>query len=200
SPAESIGRVREVDERAGNVSFLNRRGQFRHLPAADAVDEVGEMIAAGFSARAGALAGTEPALVAEGVLVAGREVAVRPVEDAADRIVAIEEAAAEACLVVRDPMPDLELHHLATAARLVEFERAVEDVRRLLIVVEHEVAADGGDPGRERDAKPPSRGIHLVDALVAKVTVAGVPEPVPVVVKAVPCERLRRRGSGPEVI
>src|SRR5262249_9194985 len=159
-------------------------------PAADAVDEVGEVIAAGFSAGPGALAGPEPALVAEGVLVAGREVAVRPVEDAADRIVAIEEAAAQAGLVVRDPVPDFELQHLATAARLVEFERAVEHVGRLLVVVEHEVAADGGDPGREGDAEAPARSVHLVDALVAKVAVAGVPEPVPVVVKAVPCERL----------
>ncbi len=34
-------------------------------------------------------------------------------------------------------------------------------------------------------AQAPARDVHLVDALVAQVAVAGVPEPVPVVVEAV---------------
>jgi hypothetical protein len=40
-------------------------------------------------------------------------------------------------------MPYFELQHLAMTVGLIEFERAIEGVRRLLVVVEHEVAAAG---------------------------------------------------------
>jgi len=136
----------------------------------------------------------DPALVAEGVFVARREVAIRSVKDVADRVVAIEETAADAGFVVRDPMPDFDLHHPATAVRLVEFEDAVQGVGRFLVVVEHEVAADGGHPIRESDAEPPSCGVDLMDRLVAEIPVARLPDPVPVVMKPVACERPQRRG------
>ncbi len=81
-------------------------------------------------------------------------------------------------------MADLELHHLAPAV-VVELEGAVQRVGRFLIVVEHEVAADGADLRRILHAQTPARHVHLVDALVAQIAVAGVPEPVPVVVETV---------------
>src|SRR5882762_10927527 len=189
-----------MDQPAGNVSFLDGRVQLFRLSTAHAVDEVGEMIAARLPARPGSPVGAEPALIAEAVFVALGQVSVRPVKDVADRIVAIEQAVAQAGFVVRDPMPDFELHHLATTAGLIEFECAIEGVRRLLIVVEHEVAADGGDATWEADAESPPRGIDLVHSLVAKVPVACVPDPMPVVMEAVAAERLQRRRPGPEVI
>src|SRR5262249_23631779 len=114
--------------------------------------------------------------------------------------VAREQAVAEPSFIVGDPMPHLEFHHLATTASLIELERAIEDVWRFLIVVEHEVSADGADPSGERDAEPPSRGVDLVDPLVAKVAISRVPYPVPVVVKPVATEWLHRRRTCPEVV
>src|ERR1700730_199820 len=98
-----------MDQRAGDVPFLDRRVQLFRLSTAHAIDEVGEMIAARLPVRPGLLVGAEPALIAEGVLVASGQVSGRSVKDVADRIVVIEQAAAEATFVVRDPVPDLEL-------------------------------------------------------------------------------------------
>src|SRR6267142_1821743 len=189
-----------MDQPAGNVSFLDGRVQLLRLSTTHAADEVGEMIAARLPARPGFLVGADPALVAEGVFVACGEVSVRSVKDVADRVVATEQAVAEAGFIVRDPMPDFELHHLAMAVGPIEFERAIERVRRLLVVIEHEVAADRGDAIGELEAEPPPRGIDLVYSLVAKVAVSRLPDPVPVVMKAVAGERLQRRRPGPEVI
>src|SRR5258708_22101424 len=158
------------------------------------------MIAARPSAGPGCLVGAEPGPVAEAVFVPAGQVSGRSVKDVADRVVTIEQTVAEAGFVVRDPVPDFELHHLAMTAGLIEFECATECVRRLLIVIEHEVAADRGDAPRKPDAEPPPRDIDLVYSLVPKVPVACVPEPVPVVMKAVPGERLQRRRPGPEVV
>ena len=70
-------------------------------------------------------------------------------------------------------------------AALVELEGAVQGVGRFLVVVEHEVAADGADLGRVLHAEAPAGDVHFVDALVAEIAVAVVPEPVPVVVEAI---------------
>src|SRR5580704_375309 len=115
-----------MDQGAGDVAFLDGRVQLLRLSTADAVDEVGEMIAARLPVRPGVLVGAEPALVAETVFVAPGQVSVRSVEDVADRVVAIEQAVADAGFVVRDPVTDLELHHLAMTVGLIEFEGAVE--------------------------------------------------------------------------
>src|SRR5205807_141171 len=47
---------------------------------------------------------------------------------------------------------------------------------------------------------PPAGYIHLVNALVAEVAVAGVPEPVPVVVITIAGELMDGRGTVPEVV
>src|SRR5262249_40020467 len=49
-------------------------------------------------------------------------------------------------------------------------------------------------------AESPAGDIGLMDPLVAEIAAPGVPEPVPVVVKAIPRERLQRRGAGPQVV
>src|SRR4029079_10772469 len=169
-------------------------------PAPHAADEVGEVIAARPAARSGALLRSEPALVGEGVFSAGRQVPFRSVEDVADRVAPSQQSASNPRFVVRDPMPDVELQDLSRPAGLDELEHARERVRRLLVVVEHEMAADRGDSRREPDAEAPPREIDLVHALVAEVSIAGIPDPVPVVVKAVARERLEWRRPGPQVV
>src|SRR5262249_38870038 len=48
--------------------------------------------------------------------------------------------------------------------------------------------------------QPPAGLVHLVDALVAQVAVAGVPDPVPVVVQPLAHQRLLGGGTAPQVI
>src|SRR5271166_2908189 len=52
-------------------------------------------------------------------------------------------------------------------------------VRCVLIVVEHEMSADGGDAARKLDAQSPAGNIDLVDALITQIPVARIPIPVP---------------------
>ena len=101
--------------------------------------------------------------------------------------------------VRRDPVAHFEGHHLLLAVH-VELVARAERIRRLLVVVEHELAADGADLGRVRHAEAPSGDVDFVDALVAEIAVAGVPEPVPVVMEAVLGEVALRRRPGPEVV
>src|SRR5262249_28517324 len=46
----------------------------------------------------------------------------------------------------------------------------------------------------------PARLVHLVDALVAQVAIAVVPDPVPVVVQLLAHQRLLRRRAAPQVV
>ena len=78
-------------------------------------------------------------------------------------------------------------------------------VRRFLIVVEQEMPAHRLNPARQADAEAPAGHVHLVDALVADVAVAVVPEPVPVVVDGavltgVAHRRLVRGRAAPQVV
>ncbi len=88
-------------------------------------------------------------------------------------------------------MPDLKLHHLSLAAEQFKLKRAIECVRGLLVVIKHEVAAHGRDAIGELETQSPTRYIHLMDTLVAQVTVPCVPDPMPVLMKPVAGERLR---------
>src|SRR5205823_2634473 len=56
------------------------------------------------------------------------------------------------------------------------------------------------DFGRKRNTEAPAGDVHLMDALVAHVAVAGVPKPVPVVVEAILGERLHGRGTRPKIV
>src|SRR5262245_32204300 len=138
-----------MDQRARDVSLLDGSGQRLFLAAAHARDEVGEVIVARMATRARIPVATKPALVAERVFVARGEVPIRSIKNVADRVVATEKTAADAGFIVRDPVSNLDFHHLAAAVRSVEFEDAVERVWCFLIVIEHEVAADRGHPRSE---------------------------------------------------
>ena len=82
-------------------------------------------------------------------------------------------------------------------------------VGRLPLVVIAEPAAQADDglgerragavPARARGRDQPAGDVHLVDALVADVAVAEVPEPVPVVMDQVGVIRLLRGRAEPDV-
>src|SRR5436190_4057979 len=199
-PAQAVGSIREVNQRARDVSLLDRALQLLLLSAANARDEIREVIVVRMTPWTRRPVAAEPALVAEGIFVAGGEVTLRSVINRADAVVAIQQAPADTGFVVRDPMANFDLHQLPAAVRLVEFEDAGQRVGRFLIVIEHEMSTGCGDACRKGHPEPPARCVHLVDSLVAQVPVAGVPDPVPVVVEAIPRERFQRRRPGPEVV
>src|SRR5690242_1038743 len=97
-------------------------------------------------------------------------------------------------------MPDFERNHAPLPIRQIEFKTAVEVVRCLLIVVEHEVAAHGADLIGECHAHSPSRHVYLMHALIAQVAISIGPIPVPVVVETVLGERPDRGRSHPKVV
>src|ERR1700733_14925485 len=97
-------------------------------------------------------------------------------------------------------MPDFESNHAALAVRQIEFKRAVQIVWSLLIVVEHKMSADRAYFVRKAQAHPPARQVYLVSTLVSQITIAVVPEPVPVVVEPIFCEGVLRRRSGPQIV
>ena len=66
------------------MTFSDRRTEVFLLTAADAVDEVGPEVPSAFPMRAGFLLGSDPRLV--GIVAADGKVAVRSVEDVADRV------------------------------------------------------------------------------------------------------------------
>src|SRR5262249_8365028 len=86
------------------------------------------------------------------------------------------------------------------AIRQPEIEPADEIVRRVLIVVEHEVTANRRNLGREADPECPTRHVELMHALVAEVTIPICEVPVPVVVEPVLRKGLHRSRTGPEVV
>jgi len=112
------------------MSFLNGRVQVFRPPAAHTVYEVREVVSAAVAVGSGFFVAAQPGLIARGVFVSGRQISVRTIEDVADCVVVAEKAmfaghqvsASDACLVVRNPVPDLELHHLAFAIRQIKFK------------------------------------------------------------------------------
>src|SRR5262249_27298758 len=85
-------------------------------------------------------------------------------------------------------------------AGFVEFEGAVQGVGRFLIVIEHEVPTDSAHLHGILYAQTPAGNIDLVDTLIAEIAVAGIPEPVPVVMETILAELALGSGAGPEVV
>src|SRR5262245_1649738 len=120
------------------------------------------------SLRPRLLAAAHPGFVTVGVLVAGGKVSFGAIKDVTDSVVAAEQAAlTDLGFVVADPMPDLKFHQLALAIRAVKLKCTVEGVGSLLVIVKHEVPAESGNAVGEPDTQPPTRHIHLMNALIA---------------------------------
>ena len=76
-----------------------------------------------------------------------------------------------------------------------------ERIGRLGVVSVTEPTADGHDAMRDGFlAEKPARDIDFVDALVADISRAVVPEPVPIVMEPGAARRAHRRGTAPQII
>ena len=118
-----------------------------------------------------------------------------------------DDADLRALVVVHPVAANLDGLRLGQAARF-------EDQRALGIVVQHDLrvgrvagvlvaepAAEADDARRERlRAVEPAGDVHLMDALVAHVAVAGVVVPVPIVVQLGPIQIDLRRRAAPQVV
>src|SRR5262249_1442405 len=143
------------------------------------------------SLRPGFLTAAQPGLVIVRVFITGGQVSFRAIKDVADGVVSPEQAPlTDLRFAVGDPVADFEFPHLAFATGQIKLEGTGKRVRCLLVVVEHEVTTNGRDPSGKLNIQSPSRHVHLMDTLVAQVTVAGIPDPMPVVMKPVAGERL----------
>ncbi|SPE29499.1 hypothetical protein SBA2_450115 [Acidobacteriia bacterium SbA2] len=216
--ADAVGSVSQVQQRGGIVALLDGRVQFFLLAALDAVDEVPPVVAAGLGVGPGFLFLAEPGLV--GIVSVHGHIALRAIEDVANgilrsfalgasfrgvaqcrgHIAAAESRRADFRLVIRNPVAYFELHHAPLAVRHIELPGHVERVGRLLVVIEHEVPADGRNLVRKLHSQAPTRHVEFVDALVADVSVPRVPDPMPVVMEPVLAERLHGRRACPEVV
>ena len=74
-------------------------------------------------------------------------------------------------------------------------------VGRLAVVDVTESAADANDTlGQLILAQAPAGDIHLVNALIAQVAVAVIPNPVPIIMQMFAHERLDGRRTAPEIV
>ena len=70
----------------------------------------------------------------------------------------------------------------------------------MLVIVEQEVPADRRYLDGQGHAQAPPCQVDFMDSLVSQIAVAGIPDPVPVVMEAILGERLHRSGTGPKVV
>src|SRR5579862_8210263 len=70
----------------------------------------------------------------------------------------------------------------------------------LLIIVKHEMPTHGRYTAGKFEAQSPPGNVHLVDSLIAQVPIAGIPIPVPVIMKTIARERCQGSGTCPKVI
>src|SRR6266446_7174740 len=80
---------------------------------------------------------------------------------------ATKASSSNAAFVIADPVAYFKLQHFAFA-RTVELENAVQYVGRLLVIVEHEVAAHGRRFDGEIDAQAPARDVRSEERRVGK--------------------------------
>ena len=62
---------------------------------------------------------------------------------------AVKASPSDSSLVVGNPVADFKLQHLTLAIRQIEFKGTIQNIRCLLIVVEHEMSAHRGNAVRE---------------------------------------------------
>src|SRR5579862_4698917 len=156
------------------------------LDAVDKVLEVGVLVAGGFFVHD--LLGGIAFVNLEAAVVEGHPT-FAAIEEIADDVAA-RAVGRDAAFVAGLDAADFK-HDFAVAV----IECGDLGIGRLLIVIVDVLAAGGDDGhGQAGTAEAPARDIHLVDALVADVAVAGVPEPVPVVAETQLVEGAHGRG------
>src|SRR5262249_9699474 len=94
----------------------------------------------------------------------------------------------------------LQAAHLEDELSLAVVKDAYLSASRLALVLEADASAEADDTlGESRTGDRPAGPVHFMDALVADVAVAEVPEPMPAVVHQVFVELLLARGAGPDI-
>ena len=205
--SQAIRDVRKMDQDDGWDCLFEWRVQIRLLAGADGVDEVRPVVNAFIPAFFAARMWTRLLFFSEEYLISlGRaQISFRAVDNIADSGVCTGGGTRHlvgyrknVSLAVRNPMPHFK--HQNFARTLVELERCDHRVGRLLVVIEHKMTASCRDLGWILDAEQPSRGIHLVNTLVADISIAVIPEPVEIVVESIAGEGMLGSGSKPKVI
>src|ERR1035437_7128848 len=167
----------------GHVSFLNRCIEVFFFPADHTGNEVCEIVIIGrWRGWTGLLVFSHPAPVTAIGTIDG-QVPLGSIENVPHSVVTSLLGAqstmscfrrgfcsfaahSDSSLVVRVPMANFELQQRAFPIRVVVLERTVQGVRSLLVIIEHEVAADRRYLVGESQAQSPSRDVQLMNALV----------------------------------
>ncbi len=188
-PAQPVGDVAEVAEGAGVVAFQNVGVLLAAIAAADGVNEVFEDVAV-----------VELEVNFAEVLAVALSVF--------EELALADDAGFEVEFVVHDAR---EVAHFTNEAAGFEDELSLAVVKDgelhvgglalVGVVGAVDVASADGDDGFGEGGvfDGPAGDVHLMDALIADVTVAEVPEPVPVVVDEVAVEGLFGSGAEPEI-
>src|SRR5215469_6715590 len=216
-----------MNQRRRNMRLLNGAMNIFGAAAANAINEVRVVVARSFAGGSGFGLIGNPRLIR--VVSVDGEIAVRSVKNVANGVSfgihwsqrlwllsrllgcgGIQSrgghtgcsisAGANLRLMIGDPVAHFEFHQLALGAWSFETEGRVQRVGRLLVVLKHEVSAHRRHMDWESDSQAPARDINLMDGLIADLPVSRVPNPMPVVVKAILGERLQRRRAGPQVV
>src|ERR1700688_66783 len=92
-------------------------------------------------------------------------------------------------------------HFKLNAFAVAIFQRGVLHVGGFLIVIESKLPAPAKNLlGILRFVQAPARDIHLMRSLITQIGAAVVPEPMPIVVKAIFVEGPERRWSKPQIV
>src|ERR1051325_1309983 len=210
--AESVGDVASVAERAGKMAFPDFGVQVGALPALHGGNEIVEVGAALLAALQ--LLDLVAVLVEErrAGVVGNRDVTVFALDDDADARAAVNVHALGFAflflLVAAVGTSRFRFDGLRRQTAHLEDQRCLDvlminDLRvgRLSVVLVADPAADTDHARRKLvHAEEPARDVHLVDALIAEVAIAVVPEPMPVVVELAAAQFVLRRGTAPDVV
>src|SRR5579871_2667692 len=170
------------------------------LARTQGVDEIRPVIAGVMPGWARLLLFAQKCVIGGMVFVRDGHVSLGAVEDIADGIRFFSGAGfIDPSFVVADPMAHFKNHKFLFAGA-VEFKSRRQGVGSFLVIVEHKMAAHGADLRGVLHAQTPPRDVHLMDSLVSEVSVAVIPEPVPVIVKTVTRELMLRRGTKPQIV
>ena len=188
-PAELVGDVAEVAEGAGVVTFEDVGVLLAAIAAADGVDEVFEDVAL-------VKLEVDVAEVLAVALSVFKELALS--DDAGFEVEFVVDDAGEVAHFANESAGFKDELGLAVVK---DGELHVGGLALVGVVGAVDVAPANGDDGFGKSGvlDGPAGDVHLMDALVAHVAVAEVPEPVPVVMDEVAVEGLFGSGAEPEV-
>ena len=180
------------------VSFFDITVQAGAIPGPHGVDEVLVMVSPDRRARSWFPLATQDGVPA--LITVDDQIAFRAVEDHTDRVIG---SLADLPFMIGNPVPNLELQQFGLSAGRLRtvLVHGMQQVGRLLVVVEHHVSSHRGHLDRMSvDSQSPACDVELMDTLVSDVAVSVRPLPVPVVVETVARERALWGRTDPKVV